>query len=520
MSWTRVGAVLPAVLAACANVTAADAGGDAGPAQPAVASVDPQPGPGPGDARFTVQFSAAMDEGQLIARTGRSETVVLTPEANLELAAAAIEHGALSAYERTLLLAAQPSIAPDRKALTLTPDQPLAAGKFYLLVSSRLKDGEGRKLAGPGARYAFEVAGPRQTAVLVSPLAGGDAPANLRLVRAFAKSGRVSLHGPQGAEVAAADAHGDVELTLESAPAAGARYVLALDGAADDAQSFTGSACARDSAPALEGGVAQLSARDTSVTAALALDWPARVVLQVSEADAGEPCAGPCATSSGSVSCAAKACGPQEFSCKLSLRIGGLRAAQEYALRVVAEDDLGHQLRGPLQKFSTVAALPRLILAEVMNAPPSPQGEAEYVEILNQGPGVAVLDGLALVEDGGVSHRLLAAPPPLPVQLAPGGRALAVGGLFDPARYPSMPPGTPVLRASTHRLLGRGINDASPQALALVLEGGVPVELARFPGGGPKCPAGASLQRDETVPPGGDAAWSCGQVGGTPGAPP
>ena len=520
MSWTRVGAVLPAVLAACAKVTAAEAGADAGPSEPTVASVDPQPGTVQGDAKFTVRFSAAMDEGQLVARTGRSETVVLAPEANLELAAAAIEHGALSAYERTLLLAAQPVIAPDRTSLTLTPDQPLASGRFYLLVSSRLKDGDGRKLAGPGPRYAFDVAGPKQTAALVTPVAGGDAPTNLRLVRAFASAGRVSVHGPQGAEVAAADAHGDVELPLAAPLQAGARYLLAVDGAEDEAQSFTGSACARDSAPALEGGVARLAVRDTSVTAELTLDWPAKVEVQVGEAAAGDPCAGSCFKASGSVSCAVKSCGPQAFACKLSLRIDGLHAAQEYALRVVADDDLGHQLRGPVQKFSTVAVLPRLILAEVMNAPPSPQGEAEYVEILNQGPGVAVLDGLALLADDGVSRHLLATPPPLPVQLAPGARALAVGALFDPKRYPTLPPGTPVLRASTHRLLGRGLNDASPQAFRLIIPGGFPVELSRFPGGGPKCPAGASLQRDESVPPDGDAPWSCGPVGGTPGAPP
>lgn len=519
MSWTRVGAVLPAVLAACANVTAADAGADAGSSQPTVASVDPQPGPVPGDAKFTVQFSAPMDEGQLVARTGQSETVVLTPEANVELAAAAIEHGALSAYERTLLLPAQPAIAPDRKSLTLAPARPLA-GKFYLLVASRLKDGDGRRLAGPGARFAFEVAGPRQTAVLVTPAAGGDAPSNLRLVRAFAKSGRVSLHDPQGAEVATADAHGDVELKLAAPLSAGAKYLLALDGAEDAAQSFTVAPCAREAAPALEGGEARLSARDTSVTAELALDWPARVELQVGAAAGGDPCAGSCATASADVSCAAKACGPQAFGCKLSLRVDGLQLAQEYALRVVAEDDLGHRLRGPVQKFSTVAALPRLIIAEVMSAPPAPQGEAEYVEVLNQGPGVAVLDGLALVADDGTLRPLVAAPPPLPVQLAPGGRALAVGKLFDLARYPALPPGTPVLRASTQRLLGRGLSDAAPQAFRLVTASGVPVELARFPGGGPGCPSGVSLQRDESVPPDGEAPWACGKAGGTPGAPP
>ena len=520
MSWTRVGAVLPAVLAACANVAAADAGADAGPEQPTVASVDPQPGTVPGDAKFTVQFSAAMDEGQLVARTGRSETVVLAPDANVELAAAAIEHGALSAWERTLLLSAQPAIAPDRKSLTLTPDQPLAAGKFSLLVSSRLKDGDGHKLAGTGPRFAFEVAGRKQTAVLVSPAAGGDAPTNLRMVRAFAGSGRVSLHGPEGAEVASADAHGDVELTLLAGPVAGARYVLAVDGDEDAAQSFTGAACARDSAPALAGGEARLVARDTSVTAELALDWPAKVEVQVGDAAAGVPCAGSCATASAYLSCAAKACGPQGFDCKLSLRVDGLKPAQDYALRVVAQDDLGHQLRGPIQKFSTVAPLPRVILSEIMAAPPKPREPAEYVEILNLGPGVAVLDELALVGADGKVRGLAGAPPPLPVQLPPGTRALAVGSAFDPSRYPTIPPGTPILRASTRRLLGRGLPAAGNEAIRLIVKGIVPVELSRFPGTGPRCPEGRSLQRDETVPPDGEAAWTCGPVGGTPGAPP
>lgn len=520
MSWTKVGAVLPAVLAACANVTAAEAGADAGLAQPVVTSVDPQPGTVQGDAKFTVQFSAAMDEGLLIARTGRSETVVLAPEANVELAAAAIEHGALSAWERTLLLAAQPAIAADRISLTLTPDQPLAAGKFYLLVSSRLKDSDGRKLAGPGVRFAFEVAGPRQIAALVSPVAGGDAPTNLRKVRAFASAGRVSLHGPQGAEVAAADAHGDVELNLTDAPVPGARYVLALDGAEDAAQSFTGAACARDAAPALEGGVAKLFARDTSVTAELALDWPAQVDLQVGAAAAGDPCAGSCASASAYVACAAKACGPQGFDCRLSLRIDGLEPAQDYALRVVARDDLGHQLQGPVQKFSTAAPLPRVILSEIMATPPKPRESAEYVEILNLGPGVAVLDALALVGADGKVRGLAGEPPPLPVTLAPGARALAVGSAFDLSRYPSLPPGTPVLRAATRRLLGRGLPADESEAFQLVLPGDVPVELSRFPGKGPHCPEGASLQRDETVPPDGEAAWTCGPLGGTPGAPP
>jgi hypothetical protein len=520
MSWTRVSAVLPAVLAACANVTAADQGADAGPSAPAVAAVDPQPGEVLADAKFTVEFSAAMDEGPLVAKTGRSESVVLAPEANVELAAAAIEHGALSAAERTLLIPARPAIAADRKSITLAPDQPLSTGKLYLLISPRLKDSDGRLLAGGVQRYAFEVKQPPAKGKLVSPAAGSAAPDNLRVVRAFAASGRLALHGPDGAEVTSAEAHGEVVLTLPSPPAVGARYLLALDGVEDVEQFFTVAACSRSAAPALQGGAAQLLVRDTAVAAEIALDWPANVEVQVGEAADGEPCAGACSKASAYASCYAQACGPQSFDCKIGLRIGGLKPAQDYALRVVAQDDFGHELRGPVQKFSTVAPLPRVILSELMADPPAPQAEAQYVEILNLGPGVAVLDSLALVQADGILRPLVAVPPPLPVQLAPGARALAVGSSFDRARYPSLPPGTPVLRASTRRLLGRGLSHTSPQAFRLVLKREVPVELAQFPGGAPRCPAGASLQRDETVPPDGDAHWSCGPVGGTPGAPP
>jgi len=104
--------------------------------------------------------------------------------------------------------------------------------------------------------------------------------------------------------------------------------------------------------------------------------------------------------------------------------------------------------------------------------------------------------------------------------LEPGARALAVGASFDPSSYATMPPDTPVLRASTQRLLGRGLSDDAPPAFRLVTLAAVPVELAGFPGGNGHCTAGASLQRDEAVPPGSAAAWICGKTGGTPGRPP
>ena len=517
MSWTRVGSVLPAVLAACARVTALDeSAADAGPSAPAVSAVEPQPGAVPANTQFVVHFSEPMDEGPLLASSGRSETVVLAAEADVERAAAAIEHSELSAHERSLLIPAEPDVAADCRSITLVPDQLLPAGNFYLLVSPRLKDDAGRKLAGNGMRFAFQVAPPPRRPKLVSPSPGGDAPSNLMMIRAFAESGRLSLLGPDGSELAASDAHGDALLTLPSPLAAGARYALALDGVADDAQSFTAAACARTAPPSIEGGEAQLTARDTSVRVQLSLDWPAKVGVLVGDADDGEPCTAECVTAAAYVSCATQACGPQSFACKVDLEVDGLKPAQDHLLRVIAEDDLGHVTRGPLQKFTTIAPLPRVLVSEVMAAPPSPEPEAEYVEILNLGPGVAVLDDMALVADDGVVRPLLAAPPPIPVQLAPGARALAVGSTFDPLRYPSLPAQTPLLRASTQRLLGRGLADDAPPAFRLLLQGGVPVDLARFPGGGPPC-AGSSLQRDESVPPEGDALWACGAAGGTPG---
>ena len=111
---------------------------------------------------------------------------------------------------------------------------------------------------------------------------------------------------------------------------------------------------------------------------------------------------------------------------------------------------------------------------------------------------------------------LLASPPPVPVQLAPGTRALVVGSDFNPARYPSLPPGLPILRASTQRLLGRGLSDDSPPLIILLASDaeGTLAEVDRYPGAGPVCPAGRSIEATE------GGAWVCGADGGSPGRPP
>jgi hypothetical protein len=498
-----------AILAGCARVAAPEGLADGG-AQPVVENVEPAPGTVDKDARFMVRFSDAMDEGQLLAASGRSESVVLAAEADVERAAAAIEHAPLSAHERTLLVAAAADLAADSRSIALAPDRPLDPGGYFLLISPRLKDEHGRRLAGNGARFAFRVALPAPTAVLITPAPGGEAPRNLQLVRAFAQAGKVSLLGPRGEELASADAHGAVALSLAAPLSAGAEYQLALDGRPAPGQGFTAADCSRNAAPALQGGAAQLTVRDTGIVASVVLDWPAHLLASVLDRQ------GAMATAEVQVGCAPPACGPQSFACPASVRIEGLRPGSDYSLILEARDDFGFTSRAAPQAFSTLAAMPRAILSEVMIW----GVEGEYAEVLNRGPGTANLEQLALQGPDGAVRPLLAGAPPLPLLLAPGERALAVGASFDQALYPRLPAGTPVLRASTQRLLGRGLADDSPAGFRLVLLAQPAVALAELPGDIPRCPSGVSLQRDEAVPSGEGAAWVCGVPGGTPGRPP
>ena len=253
-----------------------------------------------------------------------------------------------------------------------------------------------------------------------------------------------------------------------------------------------------------------MSARDTSVLVQLVLDWPARVEVSVEDA------AGTVVTAGSPVLCAPPPCGPQSFACPAAVRVGGLRPATDYSLRIVATDDYGFTLRTAAQRFSTVAALPSVAISEVMAS----GVEGEYAEVLNFGPGAADLESLALVGPDGIVRPLLAGPAPLPLLLAPGSRALAVGASFDATLYPSLPAATPVLRASTQRLLGRGLSDDSTPAFRLISTSAAPVDLSEFPGSAPRCGAGVSVQRDEAAPADAPASWSCGVHGGTPGRPP
>lgn len=518
IDWTKAGSLLPALLASlagCARVSAGDEPADAGPLQPAVISVDPQPGRVAATAHFTVRFSSAMDIGELIASSGRSETVVLATAPDAERASAAIARGHPTDAERALFVSAAATVAQDQLSIELAPDAPLPAGSFFLLVSPRLKDTAGHKLSGNGARFGFDIdaspAAPPDPRLLTPP-AGSTVPLNLARVRVLATDAGVSLVDADGGLLGGpVEGPGEVVIPC-SGLRAGAAVALSVDGARVPDAGFVVSACRRTQPPAISS--IALSALDNSVAAEVLLDWPASIRLEVGPANA--PCAGAdCLSVTALAECAPDACAAQTFSCATTLRLGGLLPATDYALRVVAEDDERHTATSAPQPFSTLAPLPHLILSEVMiDAQPSPRAPGQYVEILNQGPGAATLDGLALVGPDGTARPLLGSTPPLPLVLAPGGRALAVGDSFDPGRYPDIPPGVPILRASTQRLLGRGLSPANPPRIDLSRNA---IVLASFPGGAIACDTGQSLQRDEAAAPRADAKWTCGRAGGTPG---
>jgi len=198
------------------------------------------------------------------------------------------------------------------------------------------------------------------------------------------------------------------------------------------------------------------------------------------------------------------------------LRVDGLLQSTPYALQLLLEDDEGHLVRGPVEQVMTTGPLPRLAISEVMASPPLPvpRSDGEYVEIFNAGTTPADLSGAALEGIDGIA-RAIAPDATGAVVLLPGARALAVGASFDASRY-SLPAGVPVLRASTQRLLGRGLSNDSPPLIALLAsdaDGGM-AEVDRYPGGEPRCPAGESIEAGRS------GTWTCGADGGSPGRAP
>ena len=537
---------------ACARLDTTAAGAsDAGP-PPEVASVDPAPGAVQVPAELRVSFTEPMDASLLLSDVDRSETVVLVPQAQAEVMAAALVHARLTARERALLVPVRVALEDDASAVVISPDAPLAPGDYSLLLSPRLRAGDGRKLTG-ALRFAYQVRAQPPRPVLVAPLAGSVAPRNLRQVRLDlpeAHGGAVLALAVGDKLVGAAiapDAPGPAAIDLCPGGrcailTAGQVYSVLLDGKPVEGATFTVADCARVGAAAVLSQA--LTVHAATADLALVLDWPAQVTAEWAPLPADAPAGdddvaldrlcrgGGCARATAPALCAPSHCDsvPPEAPCSARLPFAPLAGAGPWLWRASAADDEGHETALPAARFSTLAALPVVSIDEVMASPPgpAPRGDGEYVEILDVGPGAVDVSRLALAGPDGVVRPLLATAPRAPIYLLPGQRALAVGASFDPSRY-SLPAGAVLLRAATKRLLGRGLTDDGSQAFSLLLlpaasggSGGTPgpLELSSFPGAGPVCPKGQSLERASPPPGPGGPLFRCGAVGGSPGRAP
>src|SRR2546427_13297172 len=96
----------------------------------------------------------------------------------------------------------------------------------------------GRRLAGNGARFGFQVPAPPRGAKLMAPPPGGETPWNLGVVRAFAEAGRLSLIRAGGREVSSGEGASTLGRRVQDALGAGEGYAVSLDGVSGPDQRF------------------------------------------------------------------------------------------------------------------------------------------------------------------------------------------------------------------------------------------------------------------------------------------
>jgi hypothetical protein len=169
--------------------------------------------------------------------------------------------------------------------------------------------------------------------------------------------------------------------------------------------------------------------------------------------------------------------------------ISGLPPSTDVTLDVAAVDARGTVLR-MLLTAATLAPMPHMIINEVLANPLGPEPQQEWVEIVNDGPAPAVLDGYTLTDSGGDT----ALPP---ATLAPGAFALLVNQAFaEQDGLDAAPaPGTLLLRVPH---LGKG--GLSNAGEALVLSDGSGSVVSRFPAR-PAPKAGFSVARRTPAAP-------------------
>jgi hypothetical protein len=169
-----------------------------------------------------------------------------------------------------------------------------------------------------------------------------------------------------------------------------------------------------------------------------------------------------------------------------------------------------------LAPVTAAPVLPRLRITEVL-ARPHDANTQEFVEVINEGPEPASLEGLLLATSAGTS-RLPA------VTVHPGQRAVIVGAAFDPrgstrTGSPIAPPGTTLVRLDT-MLATRGLADKGSRVWLADAQGHI---LSLAPGAGAlrSSEIGVSLVRaDPRMAEDDLASWSYDALGGsTPGLP-
>lgn len=163
--------------------------------------------------------------------------------------------------------------------------------------------------------------------------------------------------------------------------------------------------------------------------------------------------------------------------------IAGLPPSTDVILDISAVDERGTRLR-MLTSAVTASPMPHLILNEVLANPLGPEPASEWVEIVNDGPLAAELEGHVLADGGGET--------PLPkATLAPGAFALIVNEAFVEDDGIDPVPQTGVLILRVPHLGKNGLANAGELITLKDPTGSV---LSRFPAV-PKPKAGMSLTR-------------------------
>jgi hypothetical protein len=463
----------------------------------------------------------------------------------LAVALAADASAVASAAGSSAGIAPGAPVVPARIALAagdaraeITPREPLRAEEDYaVVVGVGIRTADGRGVMDPTGRRKAYVAAfrtgpmPDRTAPVATwafPPAG-PVPSNLRELRvAFSEAvtGALSLPGAaaRARTVSPTVLALDLEGTLPPGPLA-----PSLDAVRDAAGNRPAALapldvrdCRDASPPLLDAATLRLLPADTSVSAAVEGNEPARLGLELAADPAGDACgavplppASRVAWGEPAPCPAATPCGGAA-RCPLSVVVQGLCPGRGVKVRVLAEDLAGNAAApGGWIRLGTGAGVPRPVLTEVLADAATPQAGGEFVEVANLGSGDLDLSGWRLAKrsaSGAVSRCTVpAGAEPVP----PGGHALLVGGSWD-GRF-AVPAGVPLLRCGSTSLLG-GIPDDRAPELALETPAG---EVAS--GFGWSAPSVRCTSRSaERVHPAGEDAtrnYACArEPPGTPGA--